>query len=121
LNKYYSRAAIDHFLHPRNSRAMSDATGVGSAVNKAGDTVRFYTRVEGDVIESASFEAQGCAATIAAASIATELIIGKAPAEVLGWSVEMLSTALGGLPQFKVERAVVALSALHASLGTTSA
>lgn len=121
MNKYYSRAAIDHFLHPRNSRAMSDATGVGSAVNKAGDTVRFYTRVDGGLIAAASFEAQGCAATIAAASIATELVLGKAPADVLGWTVETLSTALGGLPQFKVERAVVALSALHASLGGNAA
>lgn len=120
MNKYYSRAAIDHFLHPRNARVMANPSGVGEAVNKAEDTVRFYVRVEADTIADASFQAQGCAATIATASIATETLRGMAVAAARAVDVAALADALGGLPAFKVERAEVTVSALRAALDDAS-
>ncbi len=116
MNKYYSRAAIDHFLHPRNARVMDAPSGVGVAVNKADDTVTFYVRLEGGAVTEASFQAQGCAATIATASIATETLRGLSVAEARALTVEHLADALGGLPAFKVERALVTVSALGAAL-----
>ena len=116
MNKYYTRLAIDHFLHPRNARELTNADGVGEAVNKAGDTVRFFVRFEADHITEAAFKAQGCAATIAAASVLTELALGRSRTSAPLLSLDDVDAALGGLPRFKLERAAVAVSAVLAAL-----
>jgi NifU-like protein involved in Fe-S cluster formation len=64
----------------------------------------------------ASFEAEGCGVTVAAASLLTELIIGRTLAECRTISAETLQDALGGLPPHKHYCAWVVVEALHQAL-----
>ena len=78
---------------------MDDATVVGKAENPAsGADLEIYLKiVEGDRIERATFRAYGCTATIAAGSVATELLPGRTLSDD-ALTRDELETALGGLP-----------------------
>lgn len=94
----YSDVALDHFNHPRNVGEMDDATVTGEADNPAsGATLVLYLRVSGGRVETATFKAHGCTATIAAGSVATELLPGRALEKGALTRAE-LETALDGLP-----------------------
>ncbi len=68
---------LDHFRQPRNAGPLAGATGSGTAQNAAcGDVVRLDVRVENGRIADARFLAQGCPASIGAASLLTTVAIG---------------------------------------------
>ena len=47
----YTEQVMDHFINPRNVGEIEDASGVGEVGNaKCGDIMRFYIKVENDVI-----------------------------------------------------------------------
>lgn len=111
--RYYTRTVIDHFRNPRNARPMPDAGGQGHAVNPAcSDHVRVFVRLDGRTVADASFQAQGCVACIAAASMTTELARGMGVQEALDLGRQAVVDALGGLPASKVECSVIAPRAL---------
>lgn len=118
----YSRKAIDHFMNPRNQGRLVDATGRGRAVNSAQDVVTFEVIVSNGVVTDAKFEAQGCAACIASASIATELIVGQSLVDARTFTeLSTLSDALDGLPSGKLPRAKVTTTAIRVALDDHSA
>ena len=88
---------LDHFHQPRNRRPMADATFSAEGINPGcGDVVRMFVRLDGDGrAADVSFDGQGCTISQAAASIMTELALGKTPDEVLGLDGEALVDALG--------------------------
>ncbi len=116
--RLYTRTVVDHFWNPRNLRAMADASAEGRAINRAcSDVVRLFIKVEEGRIVDSSFQAQGCVACVAAASMTTELVKGRSvgmQGDVLG--EEEVVEALGGLPPKKVECSVIAPNALRAAL-----
>jgi nitrogen fixation NifU-like protein len=115
--QYYTRAVIDHFRKPRNQRSMEDADGVGWAVNKAcSDVVRVFIRVDGDTVADCTFQAQGCVACVAAASVTTELVCGQSLDRARTLSTDEVVQALGGLPESKVQCSVISPEALHAAV-----
>jgi len=112
----YTRKAIDHLVNPRNARNLDAPSGLGRAINDDQDVVTFSIRVVGDVITEAGFQAQGCAACIATASIATELVIGQPLATAEGITVTILSDALGGIPATKLPRTEVTATAVRVAV-----
>lgn len=115
--RYYTRTVIDHFRNPRNQRAIDSPDGEGRAINRAcSDVVRVFIRVEGDAIADCSFQAQGCAACIAASSMTTELALGLALTEAVRFEEGQVVEALGGLPESKVQCSVIAPVALRAAV-----
>ncbi|MHB2015686.1 MAG: iron-sulfur cluster assembly scaffold protein [Candidatus Xenobia bacterium] len=109
----YSAIVEDHFAHPRNAGAMSDATAVGMASNPVcGDTLKLFVRMEGGRVAHASFQAQGCPAAIAAGSMTTLLVIGRDRAGLEQLTNEEVARALGGLPPDKIHCSVLAEDAL---------
>lgn len=77
----YCEQLIDLAKHPLNRREMLDATLMHSGVNiTCGDHVRIYLKVEGEgdgaMIRDASWQGEGCAISVAAASLLTEQIKG---------------------------------------------
>jgi nitrogen fixation NifU-like protein len=110
----HSRQVVDHFTNPRNVGSIEDASCVGNAGNPAdGDTVRLYLRIEEDTIVDAKVKVFGCPTAIAAASVLTELIMGKSVAEALAMRNEDVSEALGGLPEGKLHCSVLAETVLE--------
>jgi NifU-like protein involved in Fe-S cluster formation len=68
------------------------------------------------IIDKATFQAFGCQTAIAVASVATELIRGKTPAEALALSGEELASPLGPLPPMKIHCAQLVEGALKNAL-----
>ena len=117
MSERYSRKAIEHFMNPRNLGDLDGATGKGRAINSAQDVVTFSVKGDAEKITEAQFQAQGCAACIASASVATELIVGRSLDEAAQVAdLDVLAEALDGLPNSKRGRAKVTIAAIRVAL-----
>jgi nitrogen fixation NifU-like protein len=113
----YSENVMDHFERPRNSGALEDANAIGYMTNPVcGDTLLLMLRIEGGRIAEARWQSDGCAASIAASSLLSELARGMSLEEAGALSRETLVEALGGLPASKLHASVLAADALHRAL-----
>ncbi len=113
----YSETVLDHFEHPRNNGVMEGANAVGYMTNPVcGDTLLLMLRVDGGRIVEARWQSDGCAASIAASSLLSELATGASVAEAGAITREALVEALGGLPASKLHASVLAADALHHAL-----
>lgn len=113
----YSQQVIDHYTEPRNPGALPGATGRGQAGDGAhGELlIQIQLRASGEVIEEARFRAFGCSASIAAASVTTELLRDRTVESALGLQAEEVERALGGLPEGKRHCASYAAEAARAA------
>ena len=74
----FSPLLLNHFQQPRNVGEVEQASAVAEVENPVcGDVLRLTLKIEADRIVAARFRAQGCVASIACASLLTELITGK--------------------------------------------
>ncbi len=114
---HYSEVIIDHFQSPRHCGPLAAATHIGRACHRGrAPFVTLYFRVADDRVEQATFEAAGCGATIAACSVATEMLLDRTVSECLAVSVDELDQALGGLPPHKRFCAALVVDAIEAAL-----
>jgi nitrogen fixation NifU-like protein len=113
----YTDTVVDHATRPRNVGVRDGADAVGADGNPVyGNLVRIYLRVEEGRVLAARFKAFGCSATIAAASITTELASGTTLAVARALDAPAVEAALGGLPAEKRHCATVAAGALQRAL-----
>ncbi len=113
----YTDKVMDHFTSPRNVGVIEDADGIGEVGNpKCGDIIRFYIKVEDDIITDVKFKTYGCGAAIATSSIATEMIKGKSIDEALKLTNKAVVEALDGLPPQKIHCSVLAEEAINAAI-----
>jgi nitrogen fixation protein NifU and related proteins len=106
---------------PRNLGEMSGADAIGTVGSaNCGDMLRMWVKFKDEngrrIIDKATFQAFGCQTAIAVASVATELIRGKTPAEALALSGEELASPLGPLPPMKIHCAQLVEGALRNAL-----
>ncbi|MGD8498684.1 MAG: SUF system NifU family Fe-S cluster assembly protein [Chromatiales bacterium] len=82
LSDLYQELILDHKRHPRNFREMPEATRAVDGHNPlCGDHLRLYVKLDGDRIADVSFIGNGCAISVASASMLTENLKGKTVAE----------------------------------------
>ncbi|MCI0337627.1 MAG: iron-sulfur cluster assembly scaffold protein [Acidobacteria bacterium] len=73
----YSDVLLDHFRNPRNYGSLPSANMTYEDVNPlCGDRIRIELEINAGHIKAARFIGDGCAISIAAASLLTELIVG---------------------------------------------
>jgi nitrogen fixation NifU-like protein len=113
----YSETLLDHFRAPRNVGMMRSPDAVGESEDPTcGDLARFYLRVEAGRVQEARFQTYGCGPSIAASSIATELVRNR-PVDALGdLTPEAVESALGGLPEDRRHAATLVVDALRGAL-----
>jgi NifU-like protein involved in Fe-S cluster formation len=112
----YNPTVMDHFLNPRNTGELSDATHSAFVRNSVcGDQVKLTLRVKDGVIADARVKTFGCAAAIASSSALTELLIGKSVEDAKKIKNSDVVTHLNGLPEYKIVCSVVAEDALKAA------
>lgn len=112
----YSRTLVDHFLNPRHAGLMRDPDGVGEdAYAGCGDLTRFFLRVRDGRAAELRFQTYGCGPTIAAASAASELMMGRPVEDLLHVKAEEIERALDGLPDDRKHAADVAAGAVRAA------
>jgi len=112
----YNPTVMDHFLNPRNTGELSDATHTAFVRNSVcGDQVKLTLRVKDGMIQDVRVKTFGCAAAIAASSALTELLIGKSVVDALKLRNTDVVGHLQGLPEYKIVCSVVAEDALKAA------
>lgn len=101
----YNDKVIEIFKNPKNIGDLKDANAIGTIGNAScGDIMQVFLKIENNVIVDAKFKTFGCAAAIAASSIATEMIIGKTVDEALTLKNADVVAELGG---FQLKRSIV--------------
>ncbi|HXF40445.1 MAG TPA: iron-sulfur cluster assembly scaffold protein [Blastocatellia bacterium] len=114
----YSRQVADHIANPRNAGELDQPSGIGDVSNEVClDRIKLTVRIEGETLVDAKVKASGCPPTIAAASVLTELIIGRSIQELSLLTRKDVIDALGHLPPAKSHCAVLAIDALRAAIG----
>ena len=114
----YSLQISDHIANPRNFGELEKPTGVGDVTNEVClDRIRLSVRIEGERLTDARVKASGCPPTIAAASVLTELIIGRPVDELQTLTRKDIANALGHLPPAKSHCSALAIEALRAAIG----
>lgn len=101
-----------HFMNPLNFGTIKKTNFVGKSKSGfCGDSIEAYIKINGDIIEDAKYQACGCWALIASASLFSEYIKGKTSTEVLNLSDEEYLKLLGDIPEEKVNCAFVSKAA----------
>jgi nitrogen fixation NifU-like protein len=120
LRDLYQDAILDHGRHPRNRRAMADRSHLAHSVNPlCGDDVTVFLKINDlGVIDDAAFDGPSCAIATASASLMTEVLVGKTPAQAKSLfdrfhaiTTGVVETPLDGL-EIEQERLSI-LSGLH--------
>ena len=112
----YSPTLVDHFLNPRNAGMMQAPDGVGQdEYEGCGDLTRFFLRIRDGRAVEVRFQTYGCGPTIAAASVASELVRGRTMADLARVKADEIETALEGLPDDRRHAADIAAAALRAA------
>jgi nitrogen fixation NifU-like protein len=113
----YNSKVADHIANPRNVGELDHPSGVGDVLNEVcQDRIKLTIRIEQEILCDARVRASGCPPTLAAASVLTELIIGRSVADVRLLSRSDIIGALGRLPAAKMHCAVLAIDALRQAL-----
>lgn len=78
LRELYQELIIDHSRHPRNFGELKDPTHSQEGYNPlCGDRLTVYLRIDKNKIIALRFRGEGCAISIASASLMTEALLGK--------------------------------------------
>ena len=113
----YTPQIAEHIANPRNVGELENPSGVGDVTNEVClDRIKLTVRVEGERLTDAKVKASGCPPTIAAASVLTELIIGRSLEEIQSLTRKDIAEALGHLPPAKAHCTALAIDALRAAI-----
>jgi nitrogen fixation protein NifU and related proteins len=82
LRDLYQEVVIDHGRRPRNFRVLTPVTHHAEGFNPlCGDRLSLSLNIVDGVIQEAGFQGSGCAISTASASLMTEHLKGKTPAQ----------------------------------------
>jgi nitrogen fixation NifU-like protein len=94
----FSDILVDHSTHPRNAGDIPDADSYASVLGACGDNMEMWLKIQENKVKELVFWTDGCEATIACGSMATELAKGKTLGEAIAINADVIAKSLGGLP-----------------------
>ena len=114
----YSEVILDHFRNPRNYGSLPSADIVHEDVNPlCGDRIRIELAISRGIVEAARFKGNGCAISLAAASLLTELIVGaEIDREELISNEELLSSLESDIKPARMKCALLPLDVLRSGV-----
>ena len=118
----YSKEAIKHFKHPKNTKEIKNPDGLGKVGNPVcGDVMQIFIKVgknkKGkEIIKNIHFKTMGCIAAIASSSKTTELAKGKTIKQAMKITNSLVAKKLKGLPKEKLHCSNLAADALHKAI-----
>ena len=96
LDSLYQEIILDHYKHPHHKGLREPFEAEVHHVNPTcGDEVTLRVHVADGVIEDVSYDALGCSISQAAASVMTDLVIGKPVDEAMQIHGEFLALMQG--------------------------
>ncbi len=117
----YEEIILDHWRRPRNKGRLPHPDAAAVEANPlCGDVVRIELGIKDQTIQDIRFEGEGCAISLASASLLTELVQGKPVLEAARVADEELLSALGGVVRTRLTCALLPLRALRKALASGS-
>jgi nitrogen fixation NifU-like protein len=116
LRKIYSETTVDHILNPRNDRSLPDPDGFAAYASGCGETMKIWLKIDSGIVIQTGFWTDGCAATVACGSMATQLITGKSVIQSLALNARDIVNALKDFPEGNHHCAELAAHALRMAL-----
>jgi nitrogen fixation NifU-like protein len=113
----YSREILEHFQDPQRVGELAPADGKGVAHGGEQcphDIAHFWIRVEDGRIAEVRQKTRGCPVAIASSSITAVLAEGRTLEEADALTPEMVATALGEMPDRKLDSIVGPLALRNA-------
>jgi nitrogen fixation NifU-like protein len=125
FEQLYREVILDHYKAPRNHGVLEPHDAIAEGQNPlCGDEVTVSIRFgEGDVVEDVGFEGRGCAISLAATSMLTDLVKGRTAQEISAMPKDELLEEIGiPLSPVRLKCALLGLGvlkvALHRAKGT---
>ncbi len=114
----YNEYIVELFHNPKNwGKPPEEEISVAQTyLGPCGDTMHFFLKIAGDIIEDAHFITDGCGASVATASQTTLLIKGKSIEHAKSLKPEDIDDALRGLPEDHKHCAELAVRTLRRAL-----
>jgi len=112
----YTDTVIDHAMNPRNVGNIPNADGFACVTGPCGDTMEIWLSIRDGRIRDATFWTDGCGTTIAAGSMATEMVKGKGISKGFQITQDDILNGLGGLPEESAHCALLAANTLREAI-----
>ena len=77
LSALYQEVILDHYKHPHHKGLESGDVQVHHINPSCGDEITLSLKLDGDKVESLSWDGAGCSISQASVSIMSDLLIGK--------------------------------------------
>ena len=92
----YAEELISNYEHPHNKGKLANANAKFEENNPVcGDRISMYLFIEDGMIKDVKFEGEGCAVSVASASMLTDAIKGKPVKEIEGMGFPELKKIIG--------------------------
>jgi nitrogen fixation NifU-like protein len=113
--RLYSDILLDHFRNPRNYGSLPSPDIAYEEFNPlCGDRIRIELKISDNRIAAARFVGDGCAISIAAASLLTGLVLGAEIDQAEALSIEKLLSSLeSDIKPSRIKCALLPLNALR--------
>ncbi len=118
MDDLYREQILDHYKHPHNFGKLKSANASASDnIVSCGDELSMELAVKNNTINDIMFQGQGCAISIASASMLTEFIRGKTVADLKILTKDDILAMLGiNLTLTRLKCALLSLEVLHKAL-----
>ena len=95
----YAEDIIMYYEHPHNKGAMKDASVSMHNENAlCGDSITMRLKIKNRIVEDVKFEGDGCAISVASASMLTDFVKGKSLEEIERMNVKSVFKIIGFNP-----------------------
>lgn len=113
----YQQQILDHYHHPRHGTKPVQYSHTLRLENlSCGDLITVYLNIAAGVIADIGFEAEGCAISIAAASMLSEQLLGKDLQHLKSLTSDDIISLLGiQLTPSRIKCATLALEAMQSA------
>ncbi len=120
MSEVYRELIMEHYHNPSNFGVLDPADVDIELDNPTcGDHVHITLRLDEEgKVAAMAFEGNGCVVSMAAASMLTEAVVGKPPAELKTWGLAEIQNLMGGihLSMGRVKCATLAIEAVKRGL-----
>ena len=116
IKQIYSETVLNHGQNPRNLGISAKSNAFSIIFGPCGDTMAVWLYIENNKITDIGFTTDGCATSLAAGSMVTEMAKGKNIDDALQISQQDVLDALGGLPKESEHCALLAANTLKEAI-----
>ncbi len=96
MDDLYREHILEHYKYPSNKGTLDNASFTHEESNPlCGDQIRIDVLIEDETIKDIRFSGQGCAISIASASMLTEAVMGMSVEHAKAFSKESLLDLIG--------------------------